>query len=199
MNSSSDASRAVAAALRPLPSSRAISPKNSPDPRTFSVNSLPSDGVHGEGDAARQHAVESVAGRILLKQDFTGQHAPATRSHQELVDVRRRQRREEWMEAKQVLWCHLELASRQRSREKDGQRTKAADHALPVGSLTPQGNLNKSCIRVLKRYCVRPQCLILLPAAPNQFGCDLLRQSLPAHVSSCTATTLKQDRRGMRS
>src|SRR4029450_11735762 len=37
------------------------------------------------------------------------------------------------MEAKQVLWCHLELASRQWSREKDGQRTLAAAHVLLVG------------------------------------------------------------------
>ena len=42
MNSNSHASRAIAAALRPLPSSRAISPKNSPGPRTLRISSLPS-------------------------------------------------------------------------------------------------------------------------------------------------------------
>ena len=76
MNSSSQASRATAVALRPLPSSRAISPKNSPGTEDVQDQPLALHGVHGEGNAARQDAVEAVAGVALLEEYVAGRNAP---------------------------------------------------------------------------------------------------------------------------
>ena len=116
MNSSWQASRATAVAVRPLPSSRAISPKNSPGPRTLRISSLPC-GVHGEGDAARQDAVEAVAGIALLEEDMSSRNTPATRALQQLLPSCADKRGEERMEAEQVLWRHssgtVALACRQ--------------------------------------------------------------------------------------
>src|SRR5262249_35634144 len=63
-------------------------------------------GVHGESDAARQDAVEAVAGIALLEEYVSHREAPAARALQQLLHIPRRQRGEERMEAEQVLWRH---------------------------------------------------------------------------------------------
>src|SRR5882757_8624745 len=63
-------------------------------------------GVHGESDAARQDAVEAVAGIALLEEYAPSRNSPATRALQQLQFIPRRQRGEEKMKAEQVLSRH---------------------------------------------------------------------------------------------
>jgi hypothetical protein len=64
------------------------------------------DGVHGEGNATRQYAVEAVAGIALLEKYAAGRNAPVTCAHPQLFHIPRRQCGEERMEAEQVLRRH---------------------------------------------------------------------------------------------
>src|SRR4029450_7422758 len=59
--------------------------------------------IHGESDAARQDAVEAVAGVALLEEDVSRRDARAARTLGQLLRILRRQRSEEGMEAEQVL------------------------------------------------------------------------------------------------
>src|SRR4030095_10030856 len=84
-------------------------------------------GVHGEGDAAHQDAVEDIAGIAFLEEDVSGRNVPGPCALQQRVSVLLRKLGEERMEAEQVLGRH-----------------SSGTVPWPTGSLASYGRRHKS-------------------------------------------------------